>query len=283
MRIPRTLLLHHLELPGFMRLRALALGTSLVIAGSASAFAQTTTTVKITAGATGTPVTSGAAIGYYPAGTPNFYVSPYAGLVDYVAPSGGTPVSLNCVDYFHHVSVGNVWTANVTNLGSASSNLNLLANTRYGHNADPTAPYDMVQYGNVLTLYKQAAWLTLQYDADPGSTPNKTRAIQSAIWTLFNSYDNDVTPPWFDGPGSDVNDSQWWVNESGLLANKLADSQLQYFSVLTDNTNPWAADSKQEFLIHVTPEPGMIVLMATGLFAVILVVRRRRSAGLTAA
>ena len=264
-----------------MRLRAFSLTSCLVLAVAVSADAQTTTTVKITGASIGTPVKSGDAIANYPAGTPNFYVSPYAGLIDYNSSSNtGTKVSLNCVDYFHHVSVGDVWTANVTNLGSASANLNLLANTRYGHAADPTAPYNLVAYGNVLQLYKQAAWLTLQYDANPGgslASANKTRAIQSAIWTLFNNYDGtSANAPWYNGPGVDVNDSAWWVTQSGLAQNQLSNNQLQYFSVLSDNTNPWASDSKQEFLIHVTPEPGTVVLMLTGLAVLVIVMRRRR-------
>jgi hypothetical protein len=260
-----------------MRLRALALGTSLVLAGSVSALAQTTTTVKITSGGIGTPVTSGSAVaGSYPAGTPNFYVSPYSGLINYNTATGtGQSVSLNCVDYFHDVYLGDVWTANVTNLGAAAGNLDLLANTRYGHAADPLAPYDAGAYGNVLQLYKQAAWLTTKYDANPGSTPDKTRAIQSAIWTLFNGYDGKIADaPWFNGPGTDINDSAWWVSQSALYANQV---NLNEFSVLTGNVDAWADGSKQEFLIHTTPEPGTIVLMLTGMAALLIVMRRRRA------
>lgn len=269
-----------------MRLRSLALSASLLVVGSV-ATAQTTTTVKITAPSIGTAVTSGgAAAGSYPAGTPNFYVSPYAGLIDYdPSTNRGTKVSLNCVDYFHHVSVGDVWTANVTNLGAANSNLGLMANTRYGNFAASNA-VDPYTFGGALALYKQAAWLTLQYDANPGSTPDKTRAIQSAIWSLFNNYDGTASlPPTFNGPGIDVNDSAWWVTEAGKAENQLATSELQYFSIITDNTNPWAADSKQEFLVHATPEPSTVILMLTGIIAMLVIVRRRRqgAAGLEAA
>jgi hypothetical protein len=262
-----------------MRFRPAALFASLLV--GSTAYAQTTTTVKITSPGIGTAVTSGGAAASYPAGTPNFYVSPYAGLLNYDQATGtGTSVSLNCVDYFHEVYVGDVWTANVTNLGAASSNLNLLSNTRYGHFADPSSPYDALAYGNVLQLYKQAAWLTLQYDANPGSTPDKTRAIQSAIWTLFNGLDGSAADgPWFNGTGTTMNDSQWWVVESGKAQNQLATADLQYFSVITDNTSPWASDSKQEFLVHTTPEPSTIILMLTGGIALLVVVRRRQRNG----
>jgi hypothetical protein len=259
----------------FMRLRASALAASLLILGSVAAQAQTTTTVKITAPSIGTAVTSGPAVsaGYYPPGTPNFYVSPYAGLVNYNTATGtGTSVSLNCVDFFHDVSLGDVWTANVTNLGAANADNSLLANTRYGNTAGVS------NYGTILTLYKQAAWLTLQYDADPGLNADKTRAIQSAIWTLFNNWDGtSANGPAYDAPGTGVVDSGWWVTQAGLVGNQLNDDALGSFSVLTDNTSPWAADSKQEFLIHTTPEPGTVVLMLTGIIALLVVVRRRRT------
>jgi hypothetical protein len=262
-----------------MRLRSLALtAASLLIAASVSA--QTTTTVKITSGAIGTAVTSGAAAaGAYPAGTPNFYVSPYAGLMDYNTTTGaGNSVSLNCVDYFHHVSIGDVWTASVTNLSSASTNLSLMANTRYGNLGGSG------QYAATLELYKQAAWLTLQYDPNPGAagSADKTRAIQSAIWTLFNGYTAGAEP-WFDGPGTTIYDSAYWVTQSGLAGNKLSTSALKDFAILTDNTDPWASDSKQEFLVHVTPEPGTLLLMITGMVVLFVVMRRRRAAGLEAA
>ena len=266
-----------------MRFREVALASSIVVLGAVTASAQTTTTVKITGAWTGSAgVTSGGApSGSYPAGTPNFYISPYAGLIDYDASTKtGQKVSLNCVDYFHHVSVGNVWTVNVTNLGAAAANNSLLSTTRYGSVAPGSS-----NLPNVLNLYKQAAWLTLQYDPNPASSPNKTRAIQSAIWALFNPLTVGAEP-WFNGDGPSTYgmfDSQWWVAQAGLAQNALSNSELKYFSILTDNTYPQAAGSAQEFVIHVTPEPGTVVLMLTGLAAVILVVRRRRSAGLNAA
>jgi hypothetical protein len=66
------------------------------------------------------------------------------------------------------------------------------------------------------------------------------------------------------------------VVESGKAQNQLSAADLQYFSVLTDNTSPWTADSKQEFLVHTTPEPSTIILMLTGGAALLFVVRRRQ-------
>jgi hypothetical protein len=278
-----------------MRFRSIALAASLVAATSVSALAQTTTTVTINgkSPAGDTPVTSGGAAAGYPAGTPNFYISPYAGVIN-VGTAEATVVSLNCVDFFHHVSIPETWTAWMTNLGDAAANNALLQYTRYGNLAGASA------YANTLTLYKQAAWLTLQYDANAGAptSANKTRAIQSAIWTLFNPYTMAASSsptgspaydqfsfhgkaPSFTGPtaGLGEDDSSWWVSEAqaAIAANALSDADLQYFSVLTDNTNPWATDSKQEFVIHVTPEPSTVVLMLTGIIALFVVMRRRRA------
>src|SRR6185436_16837294 len=74
-------------------------------------------------------------------------------------------VILNCVDFFHHVSLNTVYTANVTRLDASSFSL-----TRFNNSA----------------LYRQAAWLTTQYAwPNPGSDPDRQIAIQAAIWNLF--------------------------------------------------------------------------------------------------
>jgi len=175
-----------------MRVRSLVLTASLGLAIAIPAQAQSTTQVKIEQGYVGSgPVTSGGApAGAYSPGVPNFYVSPYAGYINYVNESNkGTAVWLNCVDYFHEVSLGEIWTANVTNLGDAESNVYLLANTRYGNPYAAVTPTNTTELGKILNLYKEAAWLTQQYGTNPAALPNQTRAIQSAIWTLFNGYD----------------------------------------------------------------------------------------------
>ena len=253
-----------------MRFRPVALAASLLVGSSVSAIAQTTT-VKITGPAIpgATAVTSGGATaGSYPAGTPNFYVSPYAGLIDYNTSTGtGRAVELNCVDYFHDVFIGDVWTANVTNLGSATDAQ--LLNTRYGS-------LNSGSLGTILQLYKQAAWLTSQTDRpNPGAagSADETRAIQSAIWTLFNNYDGQAAlAPSYDDPTTLGNSSAWWVAQSQLAENQLSAADLQNYTILSD-----AAGGKQEFIIRTaTPEPGTVLLMLTGIVVLFVVVRRRR-------
>jgi hypothetical protein len=277
-----------------MRFRSSSLAVALLAVLSVSATAQTSTKVRITgtAPAGDTPVLSnpGGLPGSYPAGTPNFYISPYAGVINY-GTSAATNVSLNCVDFFHHVSVPETWDAWTTNLAAAAANNSLLQYTRYGNLGGASA------YANTLTLYKQAAWLTLQYDANAGAagSQNKSRAIQSAIWTLFNPYTQAAsaapggysaydaygfngTAPAFNGPNNTTEDSSWWViqAQSAVANGQMTNAQLQYFTVITDNTDPWGNGSKQEFLVHATPEPSTVILMATGFIAMLVVVRRRR-------
>src|SRR5687767_1348403 len=68
-----------------------------------------------------------------------YYVGPYNGAT---GPNFSQDIVLNCVDFFHHINYNQIWTANVTNLGSGD-----LGNTRFG---------GLI---NGLVLYQQAAWL----------------------------------------------------------------------------------------------------------------------------
>ncbi|HEX6560184.1 MAG TPA: hypothetical protein VF021_11995, partial [Longimicrobiales bacterium] len=109
-----------------------------------------------------------------------YYVGPYTGAtgVGYT-----TPIVLNCVDYFHHIAVGQTWTANVTNLGSSN-----LSNTRFGP-----------AFANAATLYRQAAYLTTLY---AGKTNAQIGQIQATIWRLFDpNLAVNPTPP---DPGTNI-------------------------------------------------------------------------------
>ena len=192
-----------------------------------------------------------------------YYMSPYTGTVN------GQQVTLNCDDFFHEVAVGDVWQANETSLGSGSN----LSNTRFDN----------------LALYQQAAWLTTQYASNPASNSSESIAIQSAIWDLFQGPSAPLTANAPDPAISVVPqyNSSYWVTQAQT---NYATAGLDYnsFYVLTDvnartaadPNAPYDATSKQEFIVNTTPEPGTLVLMATGLFAMIVVVRRRRRAPL---
>ena len=179
------------------------------------------------------------------------YMSPYTGTVN------GQTVTLNCDDFFHEVANGDTWMANKTSLGGGS-----LANTRFGG------------LTNALTLYREAAWLTTQYDfPNPAADPGETVAIQTAIWNLFGA-----GAPSMSGQTDPDDNTAFWLGQAATRYTTIAD--YSSFYVLTDvNANTrFDATSMQEFIVT-TPEPATLVLLAPGLAGLAVFVRRRKSSG----
>ncbi|HWH53471.1 MAG TPA: PEP-CTERM sorting domain-containing protein [Gemmatimonadaceae bacterium] len=174
-----------------------------------------------------------------------FYVGPYNGLMG----DPPTPVVLNCVDFFHDVVNNEVWTANLTNLGTGIG-------------------VGSVTRNSSLQLYQEAAWLTTQYPTNPTTTAQRQTVadIQATMWDLFPIPSGYSAPP--------TPTSSYWLGQA----------QANYGSI--DYSNFWVVTavnkddpaSAQEFIMRTTttPEPSTIVLLLTGLGLVGLVAWRRR-------
>jgi len=181
------------------------------------------------------------------------YIGPYTLTVN------GVSTQMVCDDFADDSYLNETWTANLYSFSS-------LTNTKWG---------------NQPGLYDQAAWLTLHLFSSPNA--KESDAIQYALWAVFDGSDVK-TYLGSNGGASFYNDSSdadgvaYWLNLAGQQ--NYTAGEFSNFQIYTPNTqDPMSCSTAgqncppQEFLLP-NPEPRSILLLATGLAALLLLRRR---------
>jgi len=162
-------------------------------------------------------------------------------------------LAVMCDDYIHGGEPGDMWDANITNLGPGNITL-----TRFNNVAGPFALYPLM-------LYNEAGWLLLQTQDNPMS---EWLAINTAAWTIFD-------------PAAPCNsECQVWLaaarNEARL---GFPDTDFYKVYIITPvNQHDPDPHGIQEFMYigedprggpgsATAPEPGTFILMGTGVLA----------------
>jgi PEP-CTERM motif len=168
--------------------------------------------------------------------------------------SNAQTVGLFCDDINNDVSIGQVWTANVTSLASGN-----LSNTRYGSSTNPN-------YSNptaALMLYEQGAWLVSQF----GSHTADYVSLQYALWDLMSPGAEPTNYAGTDG----IKVSQW-LTWAAANYNQINPAN---FEIVT-NIGPLQYQGQvQEFIVQ-APEPATVVLVLFGIGAMFLLALKRQ-------
>ena len=157
------------------------------------------------------------------------YTYPY-----YLTIDNGSQIATLCDDFYHQSNVGDTWQANITQLNRGN-----LHHTRF----------------NNQTKYEEAGYLLMQIN---NTNEIEWGNINFAIWKIFSpSVNMGGTPPGSLGP-------KYWYDLA--TTTNLSNVDFSKIEILTPVKNH--ADTGDQEFLFLSPEPGTLMLIGSGLIGV---------------
>jgi len=188
---------------------------------------------------------------------------------------GQPQITIFCVDYFHGISTNNTWTVNVTSLAPPPNPD--LSDTRLGFTGgDGYGPHpELNATPSPYQRYVASAYLASLMEQNWGNT-SLWATYHKAIWELMSPGYPSGSPTYTYGDNTEVSSAMTMAGNIISNGGSLNGFNIAEWAVMTDENSHGALHGKQEYITRVSvPEPGTILLIATGMFMLIGVNRRR--------